>query len=80
MCYTFAVSCERKLHIGLSPSGKATDFDSVTRGFESRQPSQPRASTRNPRVGLYFFYGLVPALIVGIYFVTPHLSKGIEPS
>ena len=25
--------------IGLSPSGKATDFDSVTRGFESRQPS-----------------------------------------
>ena len=44
------------------------------------QPSQPRASTRNPRAGLYFFYGLVPALIVGIYFVTPHLSKGIEPS
>jgi hypothetical protein len=29
----------RAPHIGLSPSGKATDFDSVTRGFESRQPS-----------------------------------------
>ena len=26
------------LNGGLSPSGKATDFDSVTRGFESRQP------------------------------------------
>lgn len=29
-------------YIGLSPSGKATDFDSVTRGFESRQPSHIR--------------------------------------
>ena len=25
-------------YIGLSPSGKAQDFDSCTRGFESRQP------------------------------------------
>ncbi len=29
-------------YIGLSPSGKATDFDSVTRGSESRQPSQDK--------------------------------------
>ena len=28
------------IHIGMSPSGKATDFDSVMRGFESRHPSQ----------------------------------------
>ena len=26
-------------YIELSPSGKATDFDSVTRGFKSRYPS-----------------------------------------
>ena len=43
------------LHIGLSPSGKATDFDSVTRGFESRRPSQPSASTRRSRIGALFF-------------------------
>ena len=29
----------RFLYMGVSPSGKATDFDSVIRGFESRQPS-----------------------------------------
>ena len=29
------------LDIGMSPSGKATDFDSVMRGFESRHPSHP---------------------------------------
>ena len=28
------------LHTGVSPSGKATDFDSVTRRFESCHPSQ----------------------------------------
>ena len=28
------------LSIGASPSGKARDFDSLTRGFESRLPSQ----------------------------------------
>lgn len=27
------------LIIGLSPSGKAMDFDSIIRGFESHQPS-----------------------------------------
>ena len=27
-------------HTGVSPSGKARDFDSLTRGFESRLPSQ----------------------------------------
>ena len=30
-----------RLDIGMSPSGKATDFDSVMRGFESRHPSHP---------------------------------------
>ena len=29
----------RRLHIGVSPSGKARDFDSLTRGFESRHPN-----------------------------------------
>ena len=29
-------------YFGPSPSGKATDFDSVTRGFESRRPSQKK--------------------------------------
>ena len=33
---------------GLSPSGKAQDFDSCTRGFESRWPSGKR---------LNFYYG-----------------------
>ena len=28
------------MNIGVSPSGKAQDFDSCTRGFESRHPSQ----------------------------------------
>ena len=37
-------SLPKEKQIGLSPSGKATDFDSVTRGFESRQPSQVAAS------------------------------------
>ena len=29
------------MNVGLSPSGKAPDFDSGIRGFESRHPSQP---------------------------------------
>ena len=37
-------SLPKEKQIGLSPSGKATDFDSVTRGFESRQPSHVAAS------------------------------------
>ena len=42
----------QKLYIGLSPSGKATDFDSVTRGFESRQPSHKH---RFFEVGAFLF-------------------------
>ena len=32
-------------NIGVSPSGKATDFDSVTRRFESCHPSQIRPAS-----------------------------------
>ena len=36
-----SVSCGRApLHIGMSPSGKAPDFDSGIRRFESCHPSQ----------------------------------------
>ena len=38
-------SLPKEKQIGLSPSGKATDFDSVTRGFESRQPSHVGAKS-----------------------------------
>ena len=34
----------RTKNIGPSPSGKATDFDSVIRGFESRRPSQQKGT------------------------------------
>ena len=49
----------RVLHIGLSPSGKATDFDSVTREFESRQPSHSKKTKkifgqRTARLGAVF--------------------------
>ena len=36
-----------KNHIGLSPSGKATVFDTVIRWFESSQPSQNKQVARN---------------------------------
>ena len=38
-------------YIGLSPSGKATDFDSVTRGFESRQPSHEKSTRKRAFLG-----------------------------
>ena len=34
------------LSIGASPSGKARDFDSLTRWFESSRPSQKQARLR----------------------------------
>ncbi len=37
------------LFLGMSPSGKAQDFDSCSRGFESRHPSQ---GTGQPFLGL----------------------------
>ena len=37
------------LFLGMSPSGKAQDFDSCSRGFESRHPSQ---GTGQPLLGL----------------------------
>ncbi len=45
-------------YIGLSPSGKATDFDSVTRGFESRQPSQflGLGNSKGMRFARFLFY------------------------
>ena len=36
-------SKSRKLHSGMSPSGKAPDFDSGTRRFKSGHPSQKKA-------------------------------------
>ncbi len=36
--------CRRRRRIGASPSGKATDFDSVIRRFESSRPSQTSLS------------------------------------
>ena len=40
--FAFSISSRRKhgVFAGLSPSGKARDFDSRIRGFESRQPNQ----------------------------------------
>ena len=38
-------------YIGLSPSGKATDYDSVTRGFESRQPSHEKSTRKRAFLG-----------------------------
>ena len=39
---------------GPSPSGKATDFDSVTRGFESRRPSQKETTIFDRRLSFLF--------------------------
>ena len=47
LCYN--VSCSgsvcssHKFHIGMSPSGKAQDFDSCIRWFEPSHPSQKKA-------------------------------------
>ena len=38
--------------IGLSPSGKAQDFDSCTRGFESRRPSTWESPQRRKLQGV----------------------------
>ena len=37
----------RTMHNGMSPSGKATDFDSVIREFEPRHPCQERKYHRS---------------------------------
>ena len=46
-----------KLSVGVSPSGKATDSDSVMRRFESCYPSQKEGSERKLRV-LCFLNGM----------------------
>lgn len=48
-----------KISIGLSPSGKAQDFDSQIRGFESRQPCYP---PDNP--GGFFIFVFEKVLII----------------
>ena len=42
------------IYIGVSPSGKALDFDSSIRRFESCHPSQKRNSLSSDSVGKKF--------------------------
>ena len=44
------------IYIGLSPSGKALDFDSSMRWFESSQPSQKIKIDCKFLLAIYFFY------------------------
>jgi hypothetical protein len=56
--------------VGASPSGKAVDFDSTMRRFESSRPSQPfrRSATiskkreEGPKIGAFYARGLVSRL------------------
>ena len=61
-------------NIGLSPSGKATDFDSVTREFESRQPSHVAASPCG-LLRLSFWRASSPASLRGA-LVKPSACEG----
>ena len=70
----------KRPHIGLSPSGKATVFDTVIRWFESSQPSQNRQVARNSD----FFFILQSLILVRVQcfskssFFSPtrtHISK-----
>ena len=48
-----------QLNIGLQPSGKASDFDSDMRQFESSQPSQKTTEfEENSVVFLFSFFGV----------------------
>ena len=44
-----------EFNIGVSPSGKATDFDSVTRWFESIHSSQKQRTISYKEIVLCFF-------------------------
>ena len=51
VCYNIKV----ELNIGMSPSGKAPDFDSGTRRFESGHPSQQKQNICLPTNVLFLF-------------------------
>ena len=44
------------VNIGMSPSGKAPDFDSGTRRFKSGHPSQKRSNFCLPKVTSFFIH------------------------
>ena len=79
----YSTTALKNIHIGPSPSGKATDFDSVTRWFKSIRPNQ-----RETRINITFkrvfaclgsqFLQLVRQLF--IFFLSEKKLSDITPS
>ena len=65
-----------ELNIGMSPSGKAPDFDSGTRRFESGHPSQKSPRTKFGEIFTFSPFTLLPPSakslqITQIYCILP---------
>ena len=63
-----------ELSIELSPSGKAQDFDSCTRGFESRQLSQKNRQAKR----LSVFYGGIRSRALKNRFGETILARSVD--